>query len=114
MASHLQYRCGAEVGNNEPWTVVCKYNNGQGVGTHTDSDYESTCGLIVSLNLVGKAQFGVVHPKTGANHEIRLQPGDIVVFDRNLQHGVGPSEGGERINATIRFSKAPGKFLKPK
>jgi hypothetical protein len=90
-----------------PFTVICKYKQGQGVFWHKDNDYVSEVGTIVSMSLLGESIFTV--ELQGRQFNIPLEAGDIVVFDRSIRHTAGPASTPERINATTRYAEEKGK-----
>jgi len=85
------------------WTVVCRYAKGHGVGPHKDKDYKSEVDYIISFSPVGRAVFRM-HPNGGAPVDVRLEPGSVVLFDRNLRHEALPAEE-PRINITVRYGQ---------
>ena len=57
------------------------------------------------MNLTGTAFFTIQDPQTKKWHQMSLKPGDIVVFNRQLRHGVAECTGGPRINVTVRYAR---------
>jgi hypothetical protein len=107
--SHIAYKALKAAGmltkgDSNEFHVVCRYAKGQGVGIHTDNDYESATDTIVSMNAVGSAVFSLVLRKGTVN--IQLEAGDIVVFDRSIKHSAGPAQTHERVNITVRYASA--------
>ena len=97
----------------KPFTVICKYAVGTGVGPHTDSDFNSLVDTIVSMTMNGHASFCIKGPKGW--RQMWLGGGDRVVFDRSLLHRVSGAIQ-ERVNTTVRFAleDANGVFIWPK
>ena len=85
-----------------PFTVVCRYSEGKGVGPHKDDDFNTTSNVIVSMTLIGAATFSVMIGKTW--HDMHLEEGDIVIFDRNVLHKAGGARG-TRVNVTTRYAR---------
>lgn len=86
-----------------PFTVICRYSQGQGVGWHRDNDYWSDVDVIISMTIVGTAVFSIEleHETT----DIKLQEGNIIVFDRSIKHSAGPSQTHTRVNVTTRYAR---------
>jgi hypothetical protein len=98
---------------HSPFTVVCKYTHGQGVGWHQDNDYHSNTNTVVSMSLIGEADFKVM--LGGREINIQLQTGDIVIFERSIKHSAGPAQSTHRVNATVRYARhnTPNIFKHP-
>jgi hypothetical protein len=89
------------------FTVLTKYRAGQGVGLHTDSDYDSTdFPFIVSISITGRAQFNLL---SGEGEKLQydlnraLKDGDIIIFQAGTWHEALECTEG-RIVATVRFT----------
>ena len=65
------------------------------------------------MTLIGEAVFSV--EKKGRWYDINLEPGDIVVFDREVRHKAGGARG-PRVNVTTRYGLEGSKrmFIWPK
>ena len=85
IASHIATAAGYPPrADLEPYTVICKYTSGMGVGAHKDNDFDTTYDTIVSMTLIGKAVFSVLVQNKW--HDIPLGEGDTVIFDRHILH----------------------------
>ena len=72
------------------FTVMVRYQ-GEGVGFHKDDDYNTDDGRIISVNLSGSTEFRLGSRRNMA--QMKLEPGDIVVFRNDQVHSASASEG---------------------
>ncbi len=92
------------------------YVNGGLVPKHSDDEKDHTHDLIASVSFGGSAVFYIeALGNDGEKREfpVRLEHGDLVLFDRNLKHRAdAPDRKKYRLNLTFRQFKLPW-FHKP-
>jgi len=82
------------------------YGQGGWLPQHKDNEDEHANDGIASVSLGAEATMVFGQDKDPAPKAIKLGDGDLVIFDRNLKHGVQQVRG-DRINLTFRSWKKP-------
>ena len=103
LARSALYKCGIRVPDTHAaWTVVCKYDEGHGVGEHKDTDYDDGgFPWIVTVTARGTAKMKIRPDKKYRPVCLNLSPSCIVVLRNDMWHEVIDSDYTGRLSISF-------------
>ena len=106
LARSALHKCGIRVPDTHvAWTVMCKYDQGHGVGEHKDTDYDDGgFPWIVTVTARGTAKMEIRPDKKYRAVCLNLSPSCIVVLRNDMWHEVIDSDYTGRLSFSIRFA----------